>query len=344
MKKELNIDHLKDNILSLKKINFHSFTLSHLANFSNLFHNLGSMDYEIEKNFGARVDIRTVGPQSFVMINTLLYEYLNVSSQHHSQILELNLPFKFYMKDELMPALYNKKCTYSSLSKAFNIPIETIRRHCKVWIDSGIMIKSKERGLCTDINLLMNSNLFKKTHFQIANSMIKSWKSIISNLNDLEFVKNKVYFNPSPLNNISKSNYIKIIINLNYFWYRALVFQKNSDLSFFELCILSSSLYFKDSKKSFYDYRKDTDFYNNILLPTNIDSISSATLIPRETTRRTVHKLIKKKLLRKESNSIFISNNVLKGDTDILINKKLKEKIVDDSMIVLKTFNDCLSF
>ena len=60
---------------------------------------------------------------------------------------------------------------------------------------------------------------------------------------------------------------------------------------------------------------KDFDYYKNeILIPTNINSISNATLIPRETTRRTVHQLIRKSLLRKKGNSIFISENVLNGN------------------------------
>ena len=89
---------------------------------------------------------------------------------------------------------------------------------------------------------------------------------------------------------------------------------------------------------------KDFDYYENgILIPTNINSISNATLIPRETTRRTVHQLIKKGLLKKQGNSIFISENVLTGNTDRLINKKLKEKVVRDSMIVLETFNQALN-
>ena len=340
----LNIKNLEENILSLKRINFHSFTLGHLANFSNLFHNLGSQSYEIEKEFGARVDIRTVAPQSFVMINTIIYEYLNTTSKYHSDVLELKLPMNSYMNDSLLPSTLNKKCTYQTLSNAFNIPIETIRRHCKPWLKSGIMLKSKERGLFTDLNLVINSNLFRKSHYQIANSMIENWKIIISNLNDLDFIKNKIYFNPRPINKISRNNYVKIIINLNFFWFKSLIFQMNSHLTFFELCILSSSLYFKDKKKVLYMNTKDFDYYKSgILIPTNINSISNATLIPRETTRRTVHQLIKKGLLKKQGNSIFISENVLNGNTDRLINKKLKEKVVRDSMIVLETFNEALN-
>ena len=41
MEKELNIENLEKNILSLKRINFQSFAIHHLANFSNFFHNLG---------------------------------------------------------------------------------------------------------------------------------------------------------------------------------------------------------------------------------------------------------------------------------------------------------------
>jgi len=174
--------------------------------------------------------------------------------------------------------------------------------------------------------------------------MVDSWRRLITNMNELDFIKYNISFNPRSVKDskrISRDNYVKIIINLNYFWYRASTYLKNSPLSFTELSILSSALYFKDENKILYAH-KNTNYYDNeILIPTNINSISNATLIPRETTRRTVHQLIKKGILRKESNLIYVNNSLLEGKFNI--SDKFKSKIIKDSMVVLKTFNDALT-
>ena len=341
MEKKLHIKNLKENILSLKDINFQSFSMHHLAKINFFFHNIASQEFEIEQQFGERVDIRTVGPQSLVMINSIIYEYMHQDSNYHSEILNLNLPIDDYIKDSLLPAVYNKKCTYEVISNAYNLPIETIRRHSKKWIDNHIMLKNTKRGLYTDLNLVLNSNLFKKTHSQIAQTMVTSWVKLISNMNELDFIKHKIFFKPNPVRNISRKNYTKIIINLNFFWYRALTYLKHSPLTFTELSILSSALYFKNNDRILFS-KEDSNYYDNeILIPTNINSISNATLIPRETTRRSVHNLIKKGILRKESNLIYINNDILDGK--FVISEKFKNKIIEDAMIVLKTFNAALT-
>ena len=116
---------------------------------------------------------------------------------------------------------------------------------------------------------------------------------------------------------------------------------KNAPLTFTELSILSSALYFKNEDKVLYAHENTKYYDNEILIPTNINSISNATLIPRETTRRTVHKLIKKGILRKESNQIYINNSLLEGQFNI--SEKFRNKIIQDAMIVLKTFNAALT-
>ena len=340
----LNIDDLEKNILSLKKMNFQSFAIHHLANFNNFFHNIGSHEYEVEQQFGRRVDIRTVGPQSFTMLNSLIYEYLNPSSKYHSDIISLKLPLDHYLKDNQLPSTYNKKCTYEVISNSYDLPIETIRRHCKIWLETGIMKKSKERGLYTDFDVVFNSNLFRQTHFTIANKMIKAWEKLINNMNDLNFIQNQIIFKPDLINNIkkiSKMNYVKIIFNLNFFWYRASTYLKFSPLNFTELSVLSSAFYFKEEDKILYAH-KNTDYYeNNILMPTNINSIANATLIPRETARRCVHSLIEKQILKKSSNLIFVSEKLLEGK--ILVKSSIKKEIIKDSLIVLKTFDQALN-
>ncbi len=340
----LNIDLLEKNILSLKKMNFQSFAIHHLANFNNFFHNIGSHEYEVEQQFGKRVDIRTVGPQSLIMINSVIYEYLNPSSKYHNDIISLRLPLDHYIKDNQLPATYSRKCTYEVISNAYALPIETIRRHCKIWLDTGIMKKSKERGLYTDFDVVFNSNLFRQTHFTIANKMIKAWEKLINNMNELDFIENKISFKPRSIDNIKqieKLDYIKIIFNLNYFWYRASNYLKLSPLTFTELSVLSSAFYFKEEDKILYAH-KNTDYYdNNILIPTNINSIANATLIPRETARRCVHSLIEKQILKKSSNLIFVSEKLLEGKIEV--NKNVKKEIIRDSLIVLKTFDQALN-
>ena len=340
----LNIDLLEKNILSLKKMNFQSFAIHHLANFNNFFHNIGSHEYEVEQQFGKRVDIRTVGPQSLIMINSVIYEYLNPSSKYHNDIISLKLPLDHYIKDNQLPATYNKKCTYEVISNAYALPIETIRRHCKIWLDTGIMKKSKERGLYTDFDVVFNSNLFRQTHFTIANKMIKAWEKLINNMNELDFIENKISFKPRSIDNIKqieKLDYIKIIFNLNYFWYRASNYLKYSPLTFTELSVLSSAFYFKEADRILYAH-KNTDYYdNNILIPTNINSISNATLIPRETARRCVHSLIKKGILKKSSNLIFVSEEFLEGKIEV--KNSIKQEIIKDSLVVLKTFDQALN-
>ena len=340
----LNIDALEQNILSLKKMNFQSFAIHHLANFNNFFHNIGSHEYEVEQQFGKRVDIRTVGPQSLTMINSVINEYLNPNSKYHSDIVNLKLPLDHYLKDNQLPATFNKKCTYEMISNSYALPIETIRRHCKIWIDTGIMKKSKERGLYTDFDVVFNSNLFKQTHFKIANKMIKAWDKLIDNMNQLDFIEDKITFKPRSINNIkmiAKQDYIKIIFNLNYFWYRASNYLKLSPLTFTELSVLSSAFYFKEDNRILYAH-KNTDYYDNdILMPTNINSIANATLIPRETARRCVHSLIEKGILKKKSNLIYVSEALLEGKIEV--KDSLKKDIIKDALVVLKTFDQALN-
>ena len=343
MKKFLDTDQLEMNILSLKEINFQILAIHHLANFNFFFHNIGSHDFEFEKQFGKRVNIRTVGPQSFIMLNSIIYEFMHQESKYHSDIISLKLPIEYYLKDNLLPATYNKKCTYETISKTYNLPIETIRRHSKIWLNTNIILKNKERGMYTNFDVVFNSNLFKQTQFQIAQTMIDSWKQSISSMNDLDFLINKIYFKPGSITEtkkISRNNYTKIIFNLNFFWYRSLIHLKNSLLSFTELSVLSSALYFKNKDRILYSLENRNYYENEVLLPTNINSISNASLIPRETTRRTVHKLIKKGILIKKSNLIFINNDFLSGK--YTINKYLKEAIIKDAMIVLATLNESL--
>ena len=344
MKENLNIKNLEENILSLTKINFQSFAILHLANFNNFFHNVSSHKYELEQKFGERVDIRTIGPHSFAMVNSLVYEYMDPNSRHHSDVINLKMPIDSYLKDNLLPATYNKKCTYETMSNAYNLPIETIRRHSKIWIDTDIMLKNKERGIYTNFDLVFNSNLFKQTNFKIAQSMVDGWGKLIRNMNELEFIKHKIHFGSYSIGEfkkISRINYVKIMFNLNYFWYRALTYLKKSPLSFIELSILSSAFYFKDEDKILYA-PKNTNYYDNeILIPTNINSISNATLIPRETTRRTVHNLIKKGILIKKANLIYISDVMLDGKFDI--SDSFKSAIIKDAMVILKTFNEALT-
>ena len=105
--------------------------------------------------------------------------------------------------------------------------------------------------------------------------------------------------------------------------------------------MLSSAFYFKEEDKILYAH-KNTDYYdNNILIPTNINSIANATLIPRETTRRCVHSLIKKGILKKSLNSIYVSEKLLEGK--IQVKSSIKKEIIKDSLIVLKTFDQALN-
>ena len=76
-------------------------------------------------------------------------------------------------------------------------------------------------------------------------------------------------------------------------------------------------------------------------MPTNINSIANATLIPRETARRAVHSLIKKGILIKISNLIFVSENILEGRFEV--NDSTKREIIKDALIVLKTFDEALN-
>ena len=116
---------------------------------------------------------------------------------------------------------------------------------------------------------------------------------------------------------------------------------KLSPLTFTELSVLSSAFYFKEEDKILYAH-KNTDYYdNNILIPTNINSIANATLIPRETARRCVHSLIEKQILKKSSNLIYVSEVLLEGKIEV--QKSIKKDIIKDSLIVLKTFDQALN-
>ena len=88
-------------------------------------------------------------------------------------------------------------------------------------------------------------------------------------------------------------------------------------------------------------YKKHTNFaieqkdlYTaKILRPVNISSISESTAIPLETVRRSIGKMIKKNLLKKQGNDIFVTPLVL-GDTEIQIASKVKLSFLHDLLTI----------
>ena len=83
------------------------------------------------------------------------------------------------------------------------------------------------------------------------------------------------------------------------------------------------------------------DFYSEgVIRPVNLNSIAESSLIPRESVRRIVNSLIRKNILRKEKNKIYVtefvtSSKFLATSSD----ETLKSMLHDILIIVVNMFN-----
>ena len=104
---------------------------------------------------------------------------------------------------------------------------------------------------------------------------------------------------------------------LHWYYLLSLTYIQSSNyVTYNEACILSSALFFYGDKTTDFALEQSDLYAAKILRPVNVSSISESTAIPLETVRRSIGKMIKKNLLRKENNDIYVTDLVL-GKTEI---------------------------
>ncbi|MDA7688541.1 hypothetical protein N8753_02405, partial [Pelagibacteraceae bacterium] len=133
------------------------------------------------------------------------------------------------------------------------------------------------------------------------------------------------------LSNMNQLSYLRIWIMLHWYWSLCFQYISNSP---------STCLFFNnDLKKKISD--KKVDFYSEgVIRPVNLNSIAESTLIPRETVRRVVNSLIKKNILKKNKNKVYVTEFVT--DPKFLVtssNKTLKNMLHDSLVIIVNMFN-----
>lgn len=341
-----DIAFIEESLQNLPREKVHKLLLLHLSEFSNFFLNIASYGGEVEKELGTRVAAKTLAPLSFMIINTIVYTYQNKDAPYHQEIIKMNLPIHEFVNHPLF------KFEYSNVSKKFSkntieciayntgYPKETVRRQLKPWLNIVPDAKNQKLGYFFPLRIVFDTDLFKKSHLWIAKKMGGNWSSLLNSLTELKYIKKNYRINIDHLTNMNKSNYFKTWVMLHWYWSLCFQYIINSPLNYNECCVLSSCLFFNDGFKKKLS-TKNINFYSGgVIRPVNLNSITEATLIPRESVRRIVNSLIEKKILKKDRNTIyvteFVTNPKFLGTSS---DKVLKNMLHDTLVIITNMFN-----
>ncbi len=346
MIKIADINVIEKNLYKLPKEKSHMLLLLHLSVFSDFFLNITSFGDEVEKSLGARVGAKTLAPLSFIILNTIIYNYHEKNAPYHHEIRNMKLPIKEFMNHPLFKFEYSgvskkfSKNTIECISHNINYPKETIRRQLKPWMKISAVLKDKKIGYYAPFEIIFDTDLFKKSHLWIARKMCKNWSDLLNSLSNLNYVSSSYTINANHLRNLDKNSYFKIWVMLHWYWSLCFRYINNSPINYNECCILSSSLFFNPSKTNEINDASINFYDKKILRPVNLNSIADSTLIPRESVRRIVNSLIEKKVLKKEGNKIYVTKFVT--DPRFLItsgDKVLKNMLHDTLVIIVNMFN-----
>ena len=341
-----DIASIEESLQNLPREKVHKLLLLHLSEFSNFFLNIASYGGEVEKELGTRVAAKTLSPLSFMIINTIVYTHQNKDAPYHQEIIKMDLPIHEFMNHPLF------KFEYSYVSKKFSkntieciayntgYPKETVRRQLKPWLKIVPDARNQKLGYFFPLRIMFDTDLFKKSHLWIAKKMGGNWSSLLNSLTELKYIKKNYSINTNHLTNMNKSNYFKTWVMLHWYWSLCFQYIINSPLNYNECCVLSSCLFFNDGFKKKLS-TENIDFYSGgVIRPVNLNSITEATLIPRESVRRIVNSLIEKKILKKDRNTIyvteFVTNPKFLGTSS---DKVLKNMLHDTLVIITNMFN-----
>ncbi len=341
-----DIADIEKKLSKLPRDKIHKLLLLHLSGFSDFFLNIASYGDEVEKTLGTRVNAKTLAPLSFTILNTIIYSYHNENTPYHKEIVKLNLPiddFKHHPLHKFEFSYESKrfsKNTIECISHNTSYPKETVRRQLKPWIKIGAILKDKKMGYYAPFKIIFETDLFKKTHYWIAEKMGKNWSNHLQSISHLGYLPKSYSINTHKLKNRDINNYFRAWVMLHWYWSLCFRYIDNSPLTYNECCVLSSSLFFS---KNFQNRMSSEylDFYSaGVIRPVNLNSIAESTLIPRESVRRIVNSLISKNILRKDKNKIYVTEFVTTPKFLITSsNKTLRSMLHDILIIIVNIFN-----
>ena len=341
-----DIAEIEKNLSGLSRDKAHKLLLLHLSGFSDFFLNIASYGDEVERTLGARVNARTLAPLSFTILNTIIYSYHEEGGPYHKDIVKLNLPINDFKNHPLHKFEFSyesqrfSKNTIECISYNTGYPKETVRRNLKPWIKIGAILKDKKIGYYAPFRIIFETDLFKKSHYWIAEKMGRNWSEHLQSMIELGYLKKSYSINMHQLKNRDKYNYFRVWVMLHWYWSLCFKYINESPLNYNECCVLSSALFFNKEFKNRMASEK-IDFYSEgIIRPVNLNSIADSSLIPRESVRRIVNSLIRKNVLKKDRNKIYVTEFVtspkfLSTSSD----ETLKNMLHDILTIVVNMFN-----
>tara|TARA_B100000965_G_scaffold350276_1_gene324076 strand:+ start:204 stop:1250 length:1047 start_codon:yes stop_codon:yes gene_type:complete len=341
-----DIADIEEKLSKLPRDKVHKLLLLHLSGFSDFFLNIASYGDEVEKTLGTRVNAKTLAPLSFTILNTIIYSYHDENAPYHKEIIKLNLPiddFKHHPLHKFEFSYQSKrfsKNTIECISYNTSYPKETVRRQLKPWIKIGAILKNKKIGYYAPFQIIFETDLFKKTHFWIAEKMGKNWSDHLQSISHLGYLPKSYTIDTNKLKNRDKNYYFRTWVMLHWYWSLCFRYIDNSPLTYNECCILSSSLFFNKNFQNKMSSEK-LDFYSEgVIRPVNLNSIAESSLIPRESVRRIVNSLINKNILRKDKNKIYVTEFVTTPKFLITSsNKTLRCMLHDILIIIVNIFN-----
>ena len=337
-----------DKILELEDSSIAILLLIHFSRHQNLFlHN--PKDWEDSPTGwlteDKRIQDEIIGILSFVILYSLTNAHIDktIFPEHRDLIMSMGLEDFLNQKEYFssFDSFIGKKLSIKSISDFFGLPKENTRRYMKLILEAGFIGKDKKYGYMLNIEAY-KQYIFTDSLNNICKSLMITLADFISNIEDEYQVK----FDIKPLKNfnLKKANlktWCRVRLHLYHFWVRVLTLDGNDkNLSPNDRAVLSASVYFKN-RQGILQFKNISELYeNNLLLPTNIASISEAAQMPRETVRRSVMKLIKLKHLEKKGRDIYRYNYPKKGgEIDNFL--KVKQISVRDMMnFYFNIYND----
>jgi hypothetical protein len=341
-----DIPDIEKKLSQLPRNEAHKLLLLHLSGFSDFFLNIASYGDEVERTLGARVNAKTLAPLSFTILNTIIYAYHNEDGPYHNDIIKLNLPIEEFKHHPLHKFDFSYKSqkfsknTIECISHNTGYPKETVRRNLKPWLKIGAILKDKQIGYYAPFEIIFETDLFKKTHYWIAERMGKNWSDHLQSMIELGYLSESYSIDIHQLKNKDKYNYFRTWLMLHWYWSLCFKYINDSPLNYNECCVLSSALFFNKEFNNKMSSEK-IDFYSEgVIRPVNLNSIAESSLIPRESVRRIVNSLIRKNLLKKDKNKIYVtefvtSSKFLATSSD----ETLKSMLHDILIIVVNMFN-----
>ena len=332
------LSEVKNILAAVSKKNGHQMFLQHVSSFSEFFLNIVSLGEDIEETFGLRAAPQVLPPISFTILNTYIHHKEQPDRAYHNELNQILFPMNELKNHPILqfqfPVLNNKKNTIATISQNTKIPRESVRKWVNQWLEVGVMYKDKDIGLAVSFDAAFKEKLFFKYNSNFMSRISKNWSALIDSLIIQGFLKKEHHLPKINFNNMSELFYIQNFAIQHWYYLISLTYiQKSKYVNYNEACILSSALFFYGDKTTNFAIEQKDLYTAKILRPVNISSISESTAIPLETVRRSIGKMIKKNLLKKQGNDIFVTPLVL-GDTEIQIASKVKLSFLHDLLTI----------